>query len=138
MFLFRRQRQIEYNAAHGITPQSVRRAVQESLHMMLKGRQKEESVIRETGGDFSVSEVLRELEADMAAAAANLEFERAALLRDQILELKNGMGITKIEPKRRPGKVSYGKAPGGRGADAAAPGGPAKRPGLKYRRPGGG
>ena len=129
---YRRQRQIEYNEAHGITPQSVRRAVQESLHVMLKGRQKEESVIRETGGDFSVSEVLRELEADMAAAAANLEFERAALLRDQILELKNGMGISKIEPKRRPGKVSYGKAPG------PAPGNPAKRPGLKYRRPGGG
>ena len=129
---YRRQRQIEYNEAHGITPQSVRRAVQESLHMMLKGRQKEESVIRETGGDFSVSEVLRELEADMAAAAANLEFERAALRRDQILELKNGMGISKIEPKRRPGKVSYGKV-----SDPVS-GNSAKRPGLKYRRPGGG
>ena len=133
---YRRRRQIEYNEAHGITPQSVRRAVQESLHVMLKGRQKEESVIRETGGDFSVSEVLRELEADMAAAAASLEYERAALLRDQILELKNGMGISKIEPKKRPGKVNYRKAPGGRSPEAAAPEGPAKRPNLKFRRPG--
>ena len=133
---YRRRRQIEYNEAHGITPQSVRRAVQESLHVMLKGRQKEESVIRETGGDFSVSEVLRELEADMAAAAASLEYERAALLRDQILELKNGMGISKIEPKKRPGKVNYRKGPGGRSAETAAPESPAKRPNLKFRRPG--
>ena len=133
---YRRRRQIEYNEAHGITPQSVRRAVQESLHVMLKGRQKEESVIRETGGDFSVSEVLRELEADMAAAAASLEYERAALLRDQIMELKNGMGISKIEPKKRPGKVSYRQGPGGRSSGAAPPEGPTKRPGLKYRRPG--
>ena len=34
------------------------------------------------------------------------EFERAALLRDQIMEVKNGAGITKIEPRRRPVKYS--------------------------------
>jgi excinuclease ABC subunit B len=37
----------------------------------------------------------------MAAAAGNLEYERAALLRDQITELKNGTGVAKIEPKSR-------------------------------------
>ncbi len=101
---YRRAKQLDYNERHGITPTSVRRAVQESLHTILKGRQLEESVIREGGGDFSVSEVLRELEQEMAAAAANLEYERAALLRDQIMELKDGTGISKIEPKRRPAK----------------------------------
>jgi excinuclease ABC subunit B len=80
--------------------------VQESLHTLLRGRQLEESVIREGGGDFNVTEVLRELEDEMQIAAANLEYERAALLRDQIMELKNGTGIAKIEPKRRP--VKYG------------------------------
>jgi excinuclease ABC subunit B len=103
---FRRSKQIEYNEANGITPTSVRRAVQESLHTLLKGREIEESVIRESGGDFNISEVLRELEEEMQIAAANLEYERAALLRDQIMELKNGTGISKIEPKRRP--VKYG------------------------------
>ncbi len=49
---YRRERQIEYNTMHGITPQSVRRAVQESLHMILKGKQVEESVIRESGRRF--------------------------------------------------------------------------------------
>jgi excinuclease ABC subunit B len=103
---FRRARQSEYNEQHGITPTSVRRAVQESLHTMLRGRQLEESVVRESGGDFDLTEVLRELEEEMQLAAANLEYERAALLRDQILELKNGTGVTKIEPKKRPIKYT--------------------------------
>jgi len=54
-----------------------------------------------------VTELLRELEDEMQRASANLEFERAALLRDQIMEVKSGTGLDKIEPKRRP--VKYGK-----------------------------
>ena len=63
-------------------------------------------MIRETGGDFNLSELLRELEQEMQEASANLEFERAALLRDQIMEVKSGSGLAKIEPKRRPIKYS--------------------------------
>ena len=98
---YRRAKQMDYNERHGITPQTVRRAVQESLHTILRGREIEASVIREAGGDFNVTELLRELEEEMQEASANLEFERAALLRDQIMEVKSGVGIDKIEPKRR-------------------------------------
>jgi excinuclease ABC subunit B len=104
---YRRTKQMEYNEKHGITPQTVRRAVQESLHTILRGREIAASVIREAGGDFNVTELLRELEEEMQDASANLEFERAALLRDQIMEVKSGAGIDKIEPKRRP--VKYGR-----------------------------
>src|SRR6516164_9230605 len=103
---YRRAKQTDYNKTHGITPQTVRRAVQESLHTILRGREVESSVIRETGGDFNLSELLRELEQEMQEASANLEFERAALLRDQIMEVKSGTGITKIERKRRPVKYT--------------------------------
>src|SRR5216110_2295199 len=103
---YRRAKQVEYNEKHGITPQTVRRAVQESLHTILRGREIESSVIREAGGDFNLTELLRELEEEMQQASANLEFERAALLRDQIMEVKSGAGISKIEPKRRPVKYS--------------------------------
>ena len=103
---YRRTKQMEYNEKHGITPQTVRRAVQESLHTILRGREIAASVIQEAGGDFNVTELLRELEDEMQRASANLEFERAALLRDQIMEVKSGAGITKIEPKRRPVKYS--------------------------------
>jgi excinuclease ABC subunit B len=103
---YRRAKQMEYNEKHGITPQTVRRAVQESLHTILRGREIAASVIQEAGGDFNVTELLRELEDEMQEASANLEFERAALLRDQIMEVKGGAGISKIEPKRRPAKYS--------------------------------
>jgi excinuclease ABC subunit B len=103
---YRRGKQMEYNEKHRITPQTVRRAVQESLHTILRGREVEASVIQETGGDFNVTELLRELEEEMQHASANLEFERAALLRDQIMEVKNGTGLARIEPKRRPVKYS--------------------------------
>ena len=105
---YRRAKQIAYNEAHGVTPTSVKRAVQESLHTLLRGKEIEESVIREGGGDFNITEVLRELEEEMQIAATGLEYERAALLRDQIMELKNGSGLSKIEP-RRTGAVRYGK-----------------------------
>jgi excinuclease ABC subunit B len=103
---YRRTKQMEYNEKHGITPQTVRRAVQESLHTILRGREIAASVIQEAGGDFNLTELLRELEDDMQRASANLEFERAALLRDQIMEVKSGAGLTKIEPKRRPVKYT--------------------------------
>jgi len=103
---YRRTKQMEYNEKHGITPKTVRRAVQESLHTILRGREIAASVIQEAGGDFNVTELLRELEDEMQRASANLEFERAALLRDQIMEVKNGAGISKIEPKRKPVKYS--------------------------------
>ena len=104
---YRRKKQMAYNKLHGITPTSVKRAVQESLHTLLKARDIEESVVREAGGDFNLTEVLRELQQEMEIAAVNLEYERAALLRDQIMELKSGTGISKIEPKRKP--LKYGK-----------------------------
>jgi excinuclease ABC subunit B len=108
---YRRARQIEYNTKHGITPRSVQRSVQESLHVILKSNSGS-SVVREGSGDFSLSETLRELEADMMLAAGNLDYEKAALLRDQIAELKSGAGITKLEPKKKP--VTYGKGKRGK------------------------
>src|SRR4030088_3049305 len=103
---YRRGKQMGHKETNGINPPSVRRAVQQSLHTILRGRDLEQSIVRETGADLDLTEVLRELEAEMQVAAANLEYERAALLRDQINELKNGTGLAQIEPKkRRP--VSY-------------------------------
>ncbi len=103
----RRQVQMEHNAKHGITPQTVRRAVQESLQILGKAREIEANVVREGGGDFEVTEVIRELEAEMAEAATKLEFERAALLRDQIRELKARESGEAPPAKAKP--VTYGK-----------------------------
>jgi excinuclease ABC subunit B len=109
---YRRQVQLDHNEKHGITPQTVRRAVQESLQIVGKARELEESVVREGGGDYVVTEIIRELEEEMAEAATKLDFERAALLRDQVRELKKQAGMNTDDggvlpsPKK---KVSYGK-----------------------------
>ena len=74
----------------------------------MRGREIASSVINEAGGNFDLTELLRELEDEMQRASANLEFERAALLRDQIMEVKSGTGLTKIEPKRKAVKYTRG------------------------------
>ena len=106
---YRRARQVAYNEEHGITPKSVQRAVQESLHVILKAREVEQGIVNESPADFDLNELIRELERDMASAAASLEYERAALLRDQIAELKSGSGIGKVEPRRVPRNYPSGR-----------------------------
>ena len=108
---YRRTKQLEYNQEHKITPRSVSRAVEESLSIRTETHGRAESVLRETGGDLDVGETLRELEQEMLAAADKLEFEKAALLRDQIHELKRSTepmaaGAGQKTERR---KVSYGR-----------------------------
>ena len=94
----RRERQMAHNEKHGITPQSVKRAVQESLHQYLAGAKKADkltsSLVAEDEIVYNAVEVIREMEAEMAEAATKLEFEKAAHLRDQIKELKDRAGLT--------------------------------------------
>jgi excinuclease ABC subunit B len=87
---YRRQKQLAYNREHNITPRSVTRAVEESLSSR-RDPSKALAVINDAGGNFDFTETVRELEEEMVQAASNLEFERAALLRDQIRELKRNL-----------------------------------------------
>jgi excinuclease ABC subunit B len=89
---YRRQKQIAYNTEHNITPRSVTRAVEQSLAAREDVISNATALLRETSGDFDVTETIRELEQEMIEAANNLEFEKAALLRDQVRELKRGSG----------------------------------------------
>jgi excinuclease ABC subunit B len=97
----RRERQIAYNEEHGITPKSVKRALQASLHYMKKETADPVSVA-EAKGDEDVATIIAELEDEMLAAASDLQFERAAVLRDQIEALRN------------PGKLNSGRKKGKR------------------------
>jgi excinuclease ABC subunit B len=87
---YRRTKQLAYNKEHGITPKTVKRELQLSLADLTKARAVEASVVREAPGGYETAELLRELEAEMLEAAENLQFEKAAILRDQIEELKKG------------------------------------------------
>ncbi len=84
----RRAKQLAYNTAHGITPRSVKRGVQASLHTYDGSGTEATLAVAESADD--VAAVIAELEDEMQEAANQLEFERAALLRDQINSLKSG------------------------------------------------
>jgi len=103
---YRRKKQVAYNTAHGITPRSVTRALEDSLSSQQEQRDVATGMLNDAAGDFDVTETIRELEGQMIEASNNLEFEKAALYRDQINELKR---MVSGEAPTRP--TSYGKKP---------------------------
>ncbi len=108
----RRERQLAYNAAHGITPETIRKAIKRGIEDEIEARQ----IVQQAAGvgsatQFVTQEYLQELEAEMLAAAENLEFERAARLRDRILQLKGRLGQ---EVSVNDGSASQGTKRGGR------------------------
>jgi excinuclease ABC subunit B len=111
---YRRQRQLAYNTEHHITPRSVVRAVEESLAVYQNTRQRADMALREAGGNFDLTETLRSLQEEMIEASNNLEFEKAALLRDQIRELKSSFGEGGEKGKAPAGEFNYKKSARGK------------------------
>jgi excinuclease ABC subunit B len=101
----RRKKQAAYNTEHGLTPQAIQSRIQDSLgHLKKNAEELEESIVRETGEDYDVNQTIREIEQEMIEASGKLEFERAAILRDQLYELKSS-----VEPQKpaQTGKMLY-------------------------------
>ena len=108
---YRRTKQMEYNEKHGITPQTVRaRGAGKSAHHSARTRNRRRRSFRKPAAISISPSCCANWKRRCKRASANLEFERAALLRDQIMEVKSGTGLTKIEPKRKPVKYSRGGA----------------------------
>lgn len=114
----RRAAQEAYNREHGITPRQIVKAIREDLKAEEAAEKWEAGLVAEPGGDYDTGRAIAEMEREMAEAAAALEFERAAMLRDQIHELKHAdepnpwQGLSQEEGKRvrkRPLKVSLGR-----------------------------
>lgn len=83
-----REKQIAYNEAHGIVPKSVKRSINESSYLF-KASNKNSFASTVTDEKISsATDLIAELTKEMLEAADNLEFERAAYLRDKIKELK--------------------------------------------------
>jgi excinuclease ABC subunit B len=104
---YRRKRQIAYNTEHNITPRSVVRAVEESLATYESTRKQADGVLREAGVDVDLTTTISELEEEMLTAANNLEFEKAALCRDQIKELKRTLDGSSPAKDAKTKPVSY-------------------------------
>ena len=83
-----REKQMAYNKAHGITPKSVKRAINESVYVYSEAKRTERAARADIAREQDVRETIAELQKEMLEAADALEFERAAFLRDQIAQLK--------------------------------------------------
>ncbi len=87
----RRQAQIKYNEEHGITPASVEKAIKDLIESAEP--EEEEITLERYIPPEDISRIIEELEIEMRQAAENLEFEKAASFRDQILELKQSLQV---------------------------------------------
>lgn len=89
----RRKVQMAYNKGHGITPQGIKKAIKditERVRMVAEARAPYEAEARPVTKE-AIFRLVKELESQMKAAARNLEFEKAALVRDRIIELKRDL-----------------------------------------------
>ena len=107
---YRREKQMAYNLEHGITPKSVIRPVQESLRSK-KEKDKDDLAVAEDVSLKDAKKLAKELEKEMIEAVKKLEFEKAALLRDQVAFLRGEGGEKKLQATSAGGykKGKYGK-----------------------------
>lgn len=87
----RREIQHRYNEEHGIVPKTIIKAVHDEISMMVAQDEQSYSV-RETLSREEAMEKITELKNEMFKASDNLDFERAAVLRDAIMELEKKFG----------------------------------------------
>jgi excinuclease ABC subunit B len=101
----RRQKQVQNNEEHGIVPVGIMKAVRdltEEISSQRVGEQKGEYKVKPGSGGYQKQELARiisELEKQMKEAAKNLEFEKAAIIRDQVYEMR---GILAEESNLKP------------------------------------
>jgi excinuclease ABC subunit B len=89
----RRVIQTKYNLERGITPTTVVKSIRASLETEMKARRTVAAAVKENESQLDQSEIIRLLEEEMIESAKNLEFERAAQLRDKINEIKGAPTI---------------------------------------------
>ena len=113
----RRELQLAYNKQHGITPTTIRKEIRSGIEAESQARARAQAVVGNAEEKAQQqAELLEQLEADMLQAAAELDFERAAQLRDQIAGLRDGT------------RARGGRSSGGRGRRGRRGGGQSRIP----------
>ena len=91
----RREIQQKYNEEHHITPRSVAKEISEGLRAIIPEKEKNKKLDLRKIPHEELPQIIKELSSQMQLAAANLEFERAAELRDQIEDIKTALNHKK-------------------------------------------
>jgi len=123
----RRVKQIAYNQEHGITPETVRKNVDDILSGLYQGDTDQSRVTAKIddklAGGSNLQAVLEGLRSDMRKAAENLEFEEAARLRDEVKRLEAVDLAIADDPLARQSAVEAASDQGTRGRSTAGRGG---------------
>jgi len=85
----RRTIQLAYNKENNITPQTIRKEIRKELTKQFQARKTAQQAINLTENEYDKAQLSVELEREMLKAAESLDFERAAYLRDQLVEIKD-------------------------------------------------
>ena len=110
----RRALQVAYNKKHGITPVTIKKAIRRGIENELQARKTAQAAFDPNEKEYDRAELLAELEKGMLDAAQNLEFEKAASLRDQVKEIKEApnLGKVRLNTKKNAAKKPKPGTPG--------------------------
>jgi len=109
----RRALQIAYNAEHGITPETIVKAIRRGIEEEVQAKTEARKAVGRDEITDATEEYLAELESEMLKAAEGLEFERAAAIRDRIVQLKTGRPTASTSPQATSARAKA-KAGGGK------------------------
>ncbi len=93
----RREIQQQYNIEHNITPHSVKKEISAGLRAIIPEKEEKASLDLKRIPPEELPSLIKELRSQMHLAAANLDFEKAAMLRDQIAEIEGAKAESKIK-----------------------------------------
>jgi excinuclease ABC subunit B len=85
----RRKIQLEHNKKNNITPQTIRKGIRKSIEDESASKKIARQMVKEDEAEYVTQEYIRELEEEMLQAASDLNFEKAAEIRDRVLKLQS-------------------------------------------------
>ncbi|MGE3180279.1 MAG: excinuclease ABC subunit UvrB [Phycisphaerae bacterium] len=125
----RREIQLAYNKEHGITPDTVKKAIRDGLLTEVSAMRRVREAVKADEGEYDRDELIAQLEEEMLDAAKELDFEKAAALRDHVKKLKDSPELKVAAAEARPTRG------GKRGKSAANDDGEDWKPKSQRRRP---
>jgi len=125
----RREKQLAYNEAHGITPATVFKEIRRGIEAELRAGKQARQKMQSDEPEYDVQELLSILEEEMMTAAQSLEFEKAAGLRDQINSIKDDPALMSGEEPIRLSELRVKSSP-----RTKKPGAAGTRAGKKGKR----